>query len=238
MTLKTYLTLTTGEIEFSRIEGELALSPLQHGLHLGQQATDDYSLTSLGLVCKSRSDDQEERRAETGRERALRGERLLAGEAPPVGVGGVARLGAFDGVGRRGDAGLFEGAARAELAGRFDGLRQDKVAEHLVPAGGVTETDRVVGAAQRVDQVRHPRGDDRHRGCSARRDHPARNRVLTARPRAAACDRLERGQFRLVVCGLDVVSRPRTASIKVHDLHRSRARRGLHGAQIGHESAG
>ena len=144
------------------------------------------------------------------------------------------------------DADLGQHPQAVELAGRLDDPRQHQLPEHLVPAGGPVEPERVVGAAQPVPQMPHPRGDDLQRpptagatagGRAPRRPGPRSSSRLPAGqplPRRG----LERLQLRLVVRRPDVLDRARPAPRAVHDLHRRRPGRGPHRAHVRHDTAG
>jgi hypothetical protein len=82
--------------------------------------------------------------------------------------------------GRR-DPSLGQHPQRVDLAGRLDDPREHQLPKHLVPAGRLLEAEPVVGAAQRVPQMRHPRRLDRQRPGRACRVQAEIEFALTSR---------------------------------------------------------
>jgi hypothetical protein len=67
------------------------------------------------------------------------------------------------GIRRRGSARLLQDAQRVLLAGGLDDPREHELPEHLVALGGLREPERVIGPAQGIQQLPHPRGGDLQR---------------------------------------------------------------------------
>jgi hypothetical protein len=86
------------------------------------------------------------------------------GQLLPPRQRGIRRQAAVErGIRRRGRPGLGQDPQRVPLAGRLDDPREDQLPEHLIIRGGLTEAEHVIGTAQRIQQVSHPRGGDLQR---------------------------------------------------------------------------
>jgi len=103
------------------------------------------------------------------------------------------------GIRRRRYPGLLQHPQRVQLADRLDDPREHQLAEHLVPACGPSEAQHVIGAAQGVQQVPHPRGRDRQQAAPAATE--ARAEIEDALPgrQALPRDGLEEFQLGVVV---------------------------------------
>jgi hypothetical protein len=141
-------------------------------------------------------------------------------------VGGqVARQGP---VGGRVDPGRGKHAQRVQLAGRLDDPGQHQRPEHLITAGRGVEAQRVVGPAQRVPQLPHPRGCDLQRPGGAHGPRPGRGRARPARRPAAAGPRPSAPPPRPRRSPSPDARCSATLDAGVHDLHRRRSRRRPH----------
>jgi hypothetical protein len=130
-------------------------------------------------------------------------------------------------VGRRRHPGLLQHPQRVQLAGRFNDPGQHQVPEHIVPAGRVIEAQHLVGALEGVHQVAHPRRRNRQRSRRPGTVQAQAELQLPGRDPLLRCG-LQRLELRFAVRRPQVLDLTRTAPRRPHDLHRSRARRGLH----------
>lgn len=107
----------------------------------------------VGLEGESR--DVVEDQARWSQSRVLRARR---GQGPPPGLGRIGRQPECErAIGDWLDADLGEYPQRVELGGRLDDAGEHQVTEDRVAARGVVEPECLVGAAERVPQVGHPR---------------------------------------------------------------------------------
>ena len=168
-------------------------------------------------------------RAQPGMRPAGRRQRL------PPRLGGKHRQAAVHcSVRGRLDTGFVQNPQRVQLAGRFDDARQHQGPEHLITIGHGIEPEKVIGAAERVPQVPHPRGRDRQRPTTSTGVQTQIELALTC-GQALSRRRLKKLELRLVVSRPDVLNIPRPPPRRMHDLHRGSPRRRLHGAHVRHQ---
>ena len=116
----------------------------------------------------------------------------------------------------------------------FTGISQD----WLRKAADALEAQHVIGPAQRIVQVTHPRRRDRQRTASRapRAQSSARGRAHSARQSGLPGGHLQNLQLSLVMRRPNVLDIPRSPPRRVHDLHR-RTRRRRHRPHIrGHQA--
>jgi len=161
--------------------------------------------------------------------------RTLSRQPLTPGLVGITRQTAFErGVGGRPDPDLLQHPSRVLLAGRLDDPGQHQLAKHLIALRGRIEAEHVVGAAQGLPQVRHPRGGDLQRtrpGVSLQ----AKVQLALILSEPLPGRSLQRFELRLVVCRPKVLDIAGTTPGGVHDLDRGRPGRGLHRADVRHE---
>ena len=138
-------------------------------------------------------------------------------------------------VGARCHPGLLQHPQRVQLAGRLDDPGQHQAPEHVVPAGRILQAQHPVCPLEGICQVAHPRRRDRQRPgwpgavqSQAELQLPGRDPLLRRG--------LQRLQLRLVVRRSQVLDLARPSPRGPHDLHRGRARRGLHSPHVRHQA--
>jgi hypothetical protein len=226
--------------------GLVALEGLDHQWEpgrVGEQSDGDLRLEAAffgepGLAEAVTLVGLEVERADVVEHQGRRPQRRVLGaggrEPLPPRVFGVDRQAAIHrGIRGRLDADLLKHPQAVLLAGRLDDPRHDQLPEHVITTGGLLETERLVGPAQRVPQTPHPRGHDLQRATNGSLGQPEVELALPGRqplPRR----RLERLQLELVMSRPQMLNRAGTAPRRVHDLHRRRSRRGLHRPHVRH----
>ena len=139
------------------------------------------------------------------------------------------------GIRRRGDADLVDDPQAVQFAGRLNDPREHQRSEHLVVTGGRREPQHLVGVAQRIPQVAHPRGGDGQRLLAGSRPqvHTQVQLGLPSGHPQPRC-RLQRLKLGIIVRRADVLDIPRPPARGVHDLHRPGPRRRPNRAHIRH----
>lgn len=137
-----------------------------------------------------------------------------------------------------GEADLIDDSQAVELGRGLDDPGQHQRPEHLIGAGDLVETERVVGPRQRIGQVPGLGTDDGQRPTRRNRGAVVEAELQLGLPTGqslpGSC--AQRFDFSLVVAGADVLDPPGPSTRRPHDLHPGGPRRRLHGPQVGHRT--